>query len=167
LTNRCTNATIADVQQNERELRELTENLYAARKGMARDFLVQAIGALGQSDLTMIQMGTLMILDDGRERTVNEMASLLDRSVSATSRLVDKLVKRRLVRRAEAEGDRRVRLVAIAPAGKKLLAAVLERRAEAQLTLMARLTPEERAIVARAMSLLAEAARRGDSHEGG
>jgi DNA-binding MarR family transcriptional regulator len=167
LTNHCTNATIADVQQNERELRELAENLYAARVGMARDFLVQALGALGQSDLTMIQMGTLMILDDGRERTVNEMAALLDRSVSAASRLVDKLVKRRLVRRAEAEGDRRVRLVAIAPAGRKLLAAVLERRAEAQLALMARLTPEERAIVARAMALLAEAARRRDSHEGG
>ncbi len=132
---------------------------------MARDFLIGAATELGQSDLTLVQLGALMLLEDGTERTIKEVAEQLGRSISAASRLLDNLVKRRLVRRWEDPNDRRARRVALGERGKAVLAALLDRRAGAQLELMEWLEPDERATVARGMSLLAEAARRRKAKE--
>lgn len=131
-----------------------------ARRAMARDFMAHAISSLAASELSLLQMASLLLLDDGVERGVKEMAGRLGRSLSATSRLLEQLVKRGLVTRREDPEDRRARRVALSPAGRELLAALIERRAEAQLQLMEALTPEEREHVARGMTLLAEAARR-------
>lgn len=152
--------TVSMVQQTDRERQQLTESLRAVRRTMARAMLIGAVSALGQSDLTLAQLGSLVLLDDGRERSVKEMAELLGRSVSAMSRLLDQLVKRKLIKRWEDARDRRVRLISIADAGRKLINAFTDKRAEAQLQLMTRLTPEEREQVHRGMLLLAEAARR-------
>jgi DNA-binding MarR family transcriptional regulator len=84
----------------------------------------------------------------------------LGRSVSATGRMLDQLVKRGLVSRRENEGDRRQKLVAITEGGRTLLAAVERRRVDAQLAIMQNLSAEERAEVMRAMTLLAEAGER-------
>jgi DNA-binding MarR family transcriptional regulator len=79
--------------------------------------------------------------------------------VSATSRLVDGLVRRGLVERQEDPADRRVRRVAIAKDGEALLRRFERTRADAQLRMMSRLAPADRAVVARAMTLLGDAAR--------
>jgi DNA-binding MarR family transcriptional regulator len=105
-------------------------------------------------------MATLALLDDLGELASSRLAGYLGRSPSATSRLVDQLVKRGWVARREDAGDRRVKRVALEPAGRDFLARFERRRAEAQLGVMAALTPAERARVLDAMRLLAEAARR-------
>jgi DNA-binding MarR family transcriptional regulator len=141
--------------------RRLAENLLAARRAMARDTLASVMGALGVGDLTLIQMGTLMLLDaPGEPMTVKELAGHLDRSVAAVSRMIDQLVQRELVLRREDEQDRRARRLSLSAAGQALLGQVMSRRAEAQKALMAYLDASEREQVMRGMELLAEAARR-------
>lgn len=140
--------------------KELSESILAVRRAMARDFLRGAVQALGETDLTILQFGTLILLDDGHERTVGELSEQIGRSMSATSRMIDALVKRDLVRRQEDPNDRRARRVTIGASGRKFLATMMRRRAEAELKLMEALTPEEQRTVVRAMELLAGAARR-------
>lgn len=140
--------------------KELGEAMLAVRRAMARDFMRAALQALGERDLTILQFGTLLLLEDGQERTVGALSEQIGRSMSATSRMVDQLVQRELLRRQEDPNDRRARRVTISPAGRKFLMTMMRRRAEAELKLMASLLPEEQRIVVRAMELLAGAARR-------
>ena len=108
-------------------------------------------------DITLVQMATLLTLDGGPPFGVKALSERLGRSLSATSRLVDQLVRRRLLRRSEDPQDRRGKLLELAPAGRRLVAQLMERRAEAYLQLTERLPPREQAAVARAMTLLAKA----------
>jgi DNA-binding MarR family transcriptional regulator len=138
----------------------LGEAMLAVRRAMARDFMRAAVQALGQGDLTILQFGTLLLLEDGQARTIGVLSEQIGRSMSATSRMIEQLVKRELLRRAEDPNDRRARRVTISPAGRKFIGTMMRRRAEAELKLMASLLPEEQQTVIRAMELLAGAARR-------
>ena len=106
-----------------------------------------------------------MLLDDAGERTIKDVAAAGGRSVSATSRLLDHLLRRGLLTRREDERDRRAKRIAITTDGRALIAALESRRTEAQLALMAHLSDAEQAEVMRAMALLADAARRSDQHD--
>jgi DNA-binding MarR family transcriptional regulator len=139
---------------------ELVESLRVFRRSMVREGMLGAVRAFGGDDPSMTQVAALMLLDDGRARTVKELGDELGRSVSAASRLVDQLVRGGFVVRREDERDRRARRVALAEPGRAFLRALEERRAEAQLAVMARLTTTEQADVMRAMRLLAQAATR-------
>jgi DNA-binding MarR family transcriptional regulator len=100
------------------------------------------------------------LLDEEDELTITQVAELLGRSVSVVSRLLDQLVVRGMVRRREDERDRRVKRVTITEQGRTLVATLEQQRANAQLAVMASLSPEEQAEVTRAMVLLAQASRR-------
>ncbi len=126
---------------------------------MLPDFLVGAIAAIGETDLTLAQLAALALLAD-ESHLVSELADALGRSLSATSRLVEQLVQRRLVSRREASHDRRSRRVSIAARGRRLLDTLMARRAEAQLALVTELSLPEQARVAEGTALLATAARR-------
>ena len=140
--------------------KEIEEGMLAVRRSMARDFMRAAVQALGERDLTILQFGTLLLLEDGQERTVGALAEQIGRSMSATSRMIDQLVKRELLRRQEDPNDRRARRVTLSAAGRKLLLTMMRRRAEAELRLMDSLPLADQQIVVRAMELLAGAARR-------
>jgi DNA-binding MarR family transcriptional regulator len=148
------------MQASDADRQRLADDLRTARRAMMHDAFIGTVSSLDASDLTLIQLASLLQLDDGAEHTVKEMAGYLGRSMSATSRLLDQMVRRRLIRRFEDPADRRARRVAIAEGGRRLVERLMNTRVEAQLGLMALLTPDERAHVARGMSLLAEAARR-------
>ena len=105
------------------------------------------------------------MLDEEDELTITQVAELLGRSVSVVSRLLDQLVVRGMVRRREDERDRRVKRVTITEQGRTLVATLEQQRANAQLAVMASLSPEEQAEVTRAMVLLAQASRRRKQHE--
>ncbi len=104
------------------------------------------------------------MLDEEDELTITQVAELLGRSVSVVSRLLDQLVVRGMVRRREDERDRRVKRVTITEQGRTLVATLEQQRANAQLAVMASLSPEEQAEVTRAMVLLAQASRRRRKH---
>ncbi|GAA2860606.1 hypothetical protein GCM10010517_19250 [Streptosporangium fragile] len=130
------------------------------RRALMPGLLLQLLRGFEGEEPSVIQIAALYVLDGPAAPTLRELAERIERSVSATSRLIDRLVRRGLVDRLADPGDRRVRRVALTPAGTGFLRSFERARADAQLGVMAHLTAEERELVIRAMALLGEASRR-------
>jgi DNA-binding MarR family transcriptional regulator len=147
----------------------LYESLGALRRGMLREGLLAAIRGGEDLEISLVQLGALLLLEAEGERSIGEVAAELGRSLSAASRLLDPLVRRGLVTRREDALDRRVKRVAVTETGRALVGRIDRQRTAAQRAVMARLSPEERAEVERAMRLLADAAGRttDERHPGG
>ena len=127
---------------------------------MWKEMLLSKIAGSSNFDISATQFATLFSLAGEEELTIKRIAELLGRSVSATSRMLDQLVTRGLISRIEDERDRRAKRVSLSASGRAFVQALEQKRAEAQIAVMAYLSPEERAVVEQAMQLLAIAARR-------
>jgi DNA-binding MarR family transcriptional regulator len=138
----------------------LADDIGDFRRALIPGFLLHLLRGFEGDEPSLIQIATLYVLDHPSALTLRELAERIDRSVSATSRLVDQLVRRGLVDRHEDPDDRRVRRIALTKRGTDFLRKFERARAEAQLDVMAYLTAEERELVTRAMALLGEASRR-------
>ncbi|HET7484898.1 MAG TPA: MarR family transcriptional regulator [Solirubrobacterales bacterium] len=101
-----------------------------------------------ESGLSMTQSKTLLELgglgEEIEARQVTDLAEALGVSVPSMSRAVDGLVKKRLATRVEDPEDRRVRRVAIADKGKKLVDALMVVRQAGMETFAASLTAAQR-----------------------
>jgi len=111
-------------------------------------------------DYSLAQVASLFILDEKGELTIKQVAGLLERSVSATSRLLDQLASRGMITRREDEQDHRVKRVAITEQGRALIETLQVLRADVQIEMMEYLSPDEQADVVRGMVLLAKAGRK-------
>ena len=80
--------------------------------------LLQTVADL---DLSFTQVKSLLVLRESDGLAVKDVGARLNLSLPAASRAVDLLVQRGLVERTESSADRRSRLVALLPAGRKLL----------------------------------------------
>jgi DNA-binding MarR family transcriptional regulator len=69
-------------------------------------------------DLTFTQWISLMGLREGVAKTSADLARHLNHDAGATSRLVDQLVKRGLVKRKRSKSDRRVVFLSLTPQGR-------------------------------------------------
>jgi DNA-binding MarR family transcriptional regulator len=126
---------------------------------------LSTIASSSNSDISAVQFVTLASLAGEEAMTIKRLAEVLGRSVSATSRLLDQLVTRGLVNRSEDTQDRRTKRVSLSESGQAFVQAIEQKRVEAQIAVMAYLSPEERTVVEQAMQLLAIAARRhADEH---
>ena len=143
-------------------VRQISERV-AMGRALWRELVVGFAFQLGELRLGFTQLAALYVLADGSATTVGDLADVLGRSPSATSRLVDGLVKRRLVERREEPEDRRQRLVALTQRGQALLRSVDRARADQFLTTVRPLPTTERALVAMGVAALATHAisRRG------
>jgi DNA-binding MarR family transcriptional regulator len=143
-------------------VRQISERV-AMGRALWRELVVGFASQLGELRLGFTQLAALYVLADGSATTVGDLAVVLGRSPSATSRLVDGLVKRRLVERREEPEDRRQRLVALTQRGQALLRSVDRARADQFLTTVRPLPTTERALVAMGVAALATHAisRRG------
>jgi DNA-binding MarR family transcriptional regulator len=142
--------------------RELSERV-AMGRALWRELVVGFASQLGGLRLGFTQLAALYILADGRTTTISDLADTLNRSPSATSRLVDGLVRRRLVeRRAETE-DRRQKTLWLTQRGQALLRLVDRARADQFLSAVRPMPPAERALIAMGVAALATHAisRRG------
>ena len=78
-----------------------------------------------ESGLSMAQCKTLLALagpgQSAEPRQITEIADGLGLSLPSVSRAVDGMVRSKLITRVEDPNDRRVRLIAIAPKGEKLV----------------------------------------------
>lgn len=82
------------------------------------------LDAMMEHDLTKSQLRVMIALACANEpRAVSEVADAIRLSDAATSRAVDALVRAGLLDRRESEDDRRVKHVALTPAGTSLLEA--------------------------------------------
>ncbi len=117
-------------------------------------------------DYSLAQIASLFILDEKGELTIKQVAGSLERSVSATSRLLDQLASRGMITRREDEQDRRVKRVTITEQGRALIETLQLLRADVQIEIMEYLSPDEQADVVRGMALLAKAGRKWrEQHE--
>jgi len=132
-------------------------------RALWRELVVGFASQLGGLRLGFTQLAALYVLADGGTTTIGELAEVLARSPSATSRLVDGLSKRRLVERREEPEDRRQRTLVLTPRGQALLRLVDRARADQFLTAVRPMPTAERALVAMGVAALATHAisRRG------
>ncbi len=142
--------------------RQLSERV-AMGRALWRELVIGFASQLGRLKLGFTQLAALYVLADAGTTTVTDLADALGRSPSATSRLVEGLVRRRLVeRRPEAE-DRRARALRLTQRGRALLRVVDRSRADQFLSAVRPLPPAERALIAMGVAALATRAisRRG------
>ncbi len=75
----------------------------------------------GEARLTSVQLIALKLISQKGSRTLGELAALLDVSSAAACKLVDRLVRRRLLERMEGTTDRRLTQLVLTPAGHDAL----------------------------------------------
>ena len=145
-----------------RNVRQISERV-AMGRALWRELVIGFASQLGELRLGFTQLAALYVLADGSTLTVGELAESINRSPSATSRLIDGLVKRRLVEREVEEEDRRQKILRLTPRGQAVLRVVDRARAEQFLSAVRPLPTAERAIVAMGVAALATHAisRRG------
>jgi DNA-binding MarR family transcriptional regulator len=143
-------------------VRQITERV-AMGRALWRELVVGFASQLGELRLGFTQLAALYVLADGRTTTMSDLAEAIGRSPSATSRLVDGLVRRRLVERRPETEDRRQRTVWLTLRGQALLRVVDRARADQFLSAVRPLPTGERALVAMGVAALATHAisRRG------
>jgi DNA-binding MarR family transcriptional regulator len=102
-----------------------------------------SLDTLVESDLTVSQARTLFLLTRTEESMpIHAIAEALGLSVAAAGRNVDQLVHLDMVERRESVTDRRVKLVSLTPAGRKLAALHIEAKRDSLKAITHALPPE-------------------------
>lgn len=142
--------------------RQISERI-AMGRALWRELVVGFATQLGELRLGFTQLAALYVLAEGRTTTIGDLADAIGRSPSATSRLVDGLVRRRLVERHPESEDRRQRTIWLTPRGQATLREVDRGRAQQFLDAVRLLPPPERSLIAMGVAALATGAisRRG------
>ncbi len=143
-------------------VRQISERV-AMGRALWRELVIGFAWQLGELRLGFTQLAALYLLADPGTTTVADLADALGRSPSATSRLVDGLVGRRLVERRQEEDDRRQRSLWLTQRGQALLRVVDRGRADQFLGAVRALPAAERKLIAMGVAALATGAisRRG------
>ena len=100
-----------------------------------------SLALMTEAGLTMPQLVTLHMLAHAGARSVGTIAGCLRLSPPATSHLVDRLVRAKLVARTEDPEDRRQKRLAITAAGRSLVQSINTERSREVSVVLARLTP--------------------------
>jgi DNA-binding MarR family transcriptional regulator len=155
-------APVAAARNRIQNPRELSDRL-AFGKALWRELVIGFAAQLGEVRLGFTQLAALYVLAGGGTMTIADLADTLNRSPSATSRLVDGLERRRLLERRAELDDRRMRSVWLTERGRALIAVIDRSRADQFLAVVRPLPANERAIVAMGVAALATRAvsRRG------
>jgi DNA-binding MarR family transcriptional regulator len=106
-----------------------------------RRFAGDSLAIMANAGLTMPQLVTLHMLAHAGGRSVGTIAGCLRLSPPATSHLIDRLVRAKLVVRTEDPEDRRQKRLAITDAGRALVETINSERSREVSVVLARLTP--------------------------
>ena len=155
-------ATVAAAGDRLQNPRELSDRV-AMGRALWRELVIGFAAQLGELRLGFTQLAALYVLADAGTTTIADLADALNRSPSATSRLVDGLVRRKLLERRPETEDRRQRTLWLTQQGQALLAMVDRARADQFLAVVRPLPAGERALIAMGVAALATHAisRRG------
>lgn len=137
---------------------EVVDSVLAA----SRVFVAVASNALAglSPQVTLPQFRTLVLLENRGAMTVAELAAELGVAPSTASRMCDRLVAKKLVRRTLDRKNRRRARLTVQPAGRQLIAAGTERRKEQIADLLASIPLPEQRRLANALGVLVAAAER-------
>lgn len=108
-------------------------------------------------ELTLPQLRALVVLDDDAVVTVKALAERLGIQPSTTTRLIDRLVAKRLIERAPGVEDRREVLLSLSRSGRRVVDQSMQFRRQAIREILESLTRAERASVLDAFAVFAAA----------
>jgi DNA-binding MarR family transcriptional regulator len=137
--------------------RLLSERI-AIGRALWRELVIGFAAQLRGLDLGFVQLAALYAVGGTQTLTIADLAEQIDRSHSATSRLVSGLARRGLLRRVEEVADRRQRTLELTADGRALLAQIDRARADEFLAIVRPLPPAERALVAMGVAALSSRA---------
>jgi DNA-binding MarR family transcriptional regulator len=120
---------------------QLSELVNALMSHIHRRFAGDSLATMAQAGLTMPQLVTLHMLAHAGGRSVGTIAACLRLSPPATSHLVDRLVRAKLVARTEDPDDRRHKRLAITSNGRALVERINSERSQELSVVLARLSP--------------------------
>lgn len=143
------------MQQQSVALDETVGALLVASRALVA---VAARSLADAGDVTLPQFRALVVLSSPSDTTVSDLATALDIHPTTATRLVDRLVRKRLVGRRDAPGDRRVTHLVLTARGRGLVERVTERRARHLREIVQRLPAGRRGEVTAAMQAFADAA---------
>lgn len=116
------------------------------------------------ADLTLPQVRALVVLSTRGPSPAGSLAEVLGVHPSSVTRLVERLERRRLVRRQPGVADRREVVVALTGRGAALVRRMTQARAEVLAQILARLPEPDRSVVVDAFERFADAA--GEAGQG-
>src|SRR4051794_17651411 len=117
----------------------------------------RSLGAAGE-EVTLAQYRALVVLASRGPQRVVDLARVLDVNASTATRMCDRLVGKRLIRRQRLTSDRRMVRVSISPSGRDLVAAVTMRRRREVQAIVERLPSADREQLAATLRMFADAA---------
>ena len=117
-----------------------------------------------EMDLTVVQAQTLTLLR-GAPFSTTRLATSLGISAPAMTQLTDRLVRKRLIERQSADGDRRAVMIALTEQGKRVVDRFRKRRSEVFAEALSRLNDLDRAEVIDALSKVVDALEGHDENK--
>jgi DNA-binding MarR family transcriptional regulator len=146
---------VVQAARDELQNPRLLSDRIAVGRALWRELVIGFAQGLGSIDIGFTQLAALYAVAGPETMTVGDLAEQLDRSPSATSRVVTGLVRRGYLKRSEEVADRRQRVLALTPQGLALLSAVDHDRADQFLAVVRPMPMAERALVAMGVAALA------------
>jgi DNA-binding MarR family transcriptional regulator len=106
--------------------RDLVDAFIAASRALVA-VAARSLADLGE-DVTLPQYRALVVLRTRGAQRAADLAGLLEVTPSTASRMIERLVRKHLVRRVRAKDDRRTLRVHLTDAGQVIIAQVTDRR---------------------------------------
>ena len=128
--------------------------------GASRALVAIAARSLGSAgdEVTLAQYRALVVLASRGPQRVIDLAGFLDVTASTATRMCDRLARKDLIRRQRLTSDRRTVRVSISPAGRRLVAAVTERRRHAVQAIVGRMSRDQQRQLTTILRMFADAA---------
>lgn len=133
---------------------DLTDELLVA----SRALVGAAARSLADLDITLPQYRAVVVVAQRPGLGVGDLAEALEVHPTTATRMCDRLVAKRLLRRRSSAGDRRATELHLTAAGWRLLERVADRRRRAIAEIVARMEPGDSAGAVRALRAFSEAA---------
>jgi DNA-binding MarR family transcriptional regulator len=134
---------------------ELADLMARFLMGSMKTAQTEVFHVVEELELSMTQLKILHIVDGSeRELTPSELAHFLGLSPAATGRAVDALVRAEIMTRRDDDADRRVKRLALTPAGTAAVTRIAEARVAALAKVVSKLDAAQRDALAAALAPL-------------
>ena len=120
-----------------------TDHVWLVMMKAMRALTRYAAAGIEETGLGLSDFGVLEVLLHKGPLPVNMIGPIVDLTPGSISTAVDRLVAKGLVSRVESAEDRRVRIVALTPSGKDLVASAFRKHSGQMKRVFGELSPEE------------------------
>lgn len=107
---------------------QLVDQLRQLLKAVGYNSMGEIVAYVHETELSTSQLVAVLLVHKLGPQSISKLASKLGLSLSATSHLLDQLVRRDMLEREEDADDRRQKILHLAPAGEAVLDRLLRAR---------------------------------------